>query len=114
MGNKEGNKVLVQLLGGGGVEGLGGGGGKMGGGNQGQVLKYSVVVVAALQATSREMSPDVPRTKRDYNNKKQHTHTHIPSSQLLEQNLYQNYAVSSRCLFSLFDSKILIILLAYL
>ncbi len=76
MGNKEGNKVLVQLLGGGGVEVLGGGGGKMGGGNQGQVLKYSVVVVAALQATSREMSPDVPRTKRDYNNKKQHTHTH--------------------------------------
>jgi len=48
----------------------------MGGGNQGQVLKYSVVVVAALQATSKEMSPDVPRTKRDYNNKKQHTHTH--------------------------------------
>jgi hypothetical protein len=28
--------------------------------------------------------------------------------------LYQNYAVSSRGLFSLFDSKILIILLAYL
>jgi hypothetical protein len=54
----------------------------MGGGNQGQVLKYSVVVVAALQATSREMSPDVPRTKRDYNNKKQHTHTHskLPTS----------------------------------
>jgi hypothetical protein len=74
----------------------------MGGGNQGQVLKYSVVVVAALQATSKEMSPDVPRTKRDYNNKKQHTHTHIPSSQLLEQNLYQNYAVSSSCCCFLF------------
>jgi hypothetical protein len=55
----------------------------MGGGNQGQVLKYSVVVVAALQAASREMSPDVPRTKRDYNNKKTtHTLTHskLPTS----------------------------------
>jgi hypothetical protein len=28
VGNKEGNKVLVQLLGGGGVEGLGEGGGR--------------------------------------------------------------------------------------
>jgi hypothetical protein len=90
-------------------KGVGEEGGKMGGGNQGQVLKYSVVVVvAALQATSKEMSPDVPRTKRDYNNKKNntnsytYTHTHIPSSQLLEQNLYQNYAVSSSCCCFLF------------
>jgi hypothetical protein len=58
----------------------------MGGANQGQVLKYSVVVVAALQATSKEMSPDVPRTKRDYNNKKNntntytHTHSELPTS----------------------------------